>query len=354
MQVNASTAYASLFASLRQYGVGQAVGPVAETEEESVPGAASAAMTGSRSALVSQLTSAAVQHGRKATQGADDPIGGRGAVQSWARDLNDNDRKMLESMTGYTIAEDGSFIDEDGNSTAIDPSFAAVIAAISLARTNQAQGDGAISLDDTITPEQYADICGRVQVAMFQAGDLFDKGVRDQGVAYLTGVREDAAAAAASSSSAADQTEEVPYLTIAKRNLAEEMVNDPVYGMKTAETFATRPITSFVKMPVPEGGGEGYVDPKVVQASFDRWKACYQTVNAVHAKAEQIYKQGVAEGRSGAEIYADILRDQLAQSDSYWQARDPDNVIGNMRESVQAELNALDKAIAAARAKAKA
>lgn len=351
MQIGHTAAYATLFDSFRHPRTGSATATAgASSPSPTADKSPVAELSGNRSGLVSQLTAYAIrqtQKGRQSSskQPADD------TVQDWARDLTDSDRKMLEAMTGYKIGEDGSFTDEKGQSSAIAPSFAAVIASISLARAGQAQGVENLALDDTITPEQFADICGRVQVAMFQAGDIFDKSVRDQGLDYLKGLA-DATVPAATEKPAEVEENNAATLSLATKHHVQDLVDDPVYAAKAMEKYATTGLAVFIQMPVPANGAEGYVDPKIVQASYDRWMKAYQAVNAVHANARALYDQGVAEGKSGAEIYRDILKDQLAQSDAYWEARDPDHLFGNMKESTQAELDALEKAMAAAREKA--
>lgn len=349
MQVGSTAAYASLFDSLR-HPRAKGVETDAGMPEPSSTSSASplAEISGNRSALVSQLTAYAIRQTQQSQSSSKDGTPTDGSVQNWARDLNESDRNMLEAMTGYKIGEDGSFTDENGKSSAIAPSFAAVIAAISLARAGQAQGVENLSLDDTITPEQFADICGRVQVALFQAGDIFDKSVRDQGLDYLKGLSEADETAPTAAVPAKVEEDGTPTLSLATKHHVQDLVNDPVYAAKAMDKYTGTGLAVFVQLPVPANGAEGYVDPKIVQESFDRWMKASQTVNAVHANARTLYERGVAEGKSGAEIYRDILKEQLAQPDAYWQARDPDHLFGNMKESTQAELDALEKAIAAA------
>lgn len=357
MQIGSTVADTTVFGSFRRPGAKgvEADAGVSATGSGDLA-SPQAEMSGNRTGLVSQLTAYAIRRTQRNGQSSKGGTPTDGSVQSWARDLTESDRKMLEAMTGYRIGQDGSFTDEDGNSSAIAPSFAAVIASISLARAGQAQGVENLSLDDTITPEQFDDVCSRVQVAMFQAGDIFDNSVRDQGLDYLKNLSDAAETAQTAAQTAAETSAEVekdnaPTLSLARQHYVQDMVDDPIYAAKAVKQYATTHLAMLVKLPVPANGAQGYVDPKIVQESYDRWMKAYQTVNEVHANAKTLYEQGLAEGKSSTEIYRDILKDQLAQSDAYWQARDPDHLFGNMKESTQAELDALEKAMAAAQAK---
>jgi len=143
------------------------------------------------------------------------------------------------------------------------------------------------------------------------------------------------------------QEDEDPYLSVAAKNHAVDLVNNPLYAMKEVEKYASTPLGFMMKMPVPENGKEGWVDPKIVQDSLDRWTGHMATIQSVHDNAQSLVEQGKRQGKSGAEIYADILRDQLSQSDKYWDSRDPDQLTGQIKQKVQAELTALEKAMAA-------
>lgn len=136
-------------------------------------------------------------------------------------------------------------------------------------------------------------------------------------------------------------------LPIAMRHYVEDIANDPAYGMSEAERWAKHPIAVLTKLPVPADGQEGPVDPAVFQAALDRWQHCASVVQSVQDKAAALYDKGKAEGKSGAEIYADILELQLSQPAGYWQARDPDHLSGDLRGTARAELAALRRAMAA-------
>lgn len=255
------------------------------------------------------------------------------SLRAWTRELSDSDRQLVETISGLHITENGDYTDADGTSTAPTLSQSAIVAALSLMRSEQSAAEAR----QPVTGEQYDALCDRAQVALFQAGSLFDPAARQKG--------HDAVAGNVSAPSSEADTP----LPAAVRNHVTDLVEDPDYAMKAVEQYAKRPLAMMVKLPVPENGGEGWVDPQVVQASYDRWMGYYQTVNAAHAQAQTLFEQGRAAGKSGAEIYADILRDQVAQPDTYWLARDPDLLGGVSRSQTTAELKALETAIAAKR-----
>jgi len=191
-----------------------------------------------------------------------------------------------------------------------------------------------LSANDRKLVARLDGLCQRVQVAMFQAGEQFDPAVRSTGQDFL---KQQAAAADSGD----------PLLPIAKLHYVQDLVADPTYAMSQMEKYCSGKMAVLMKLPVPANGQEGYVDPEIVHAAFERYFSFQSQVQAVHDHAKTLLEKGKAEGKSGAEIYADVLRDQLSQPDSYWQARDPDNLWGQPKEKVQAELNALEKAIAA-------
>lgn len=302
----------------------------AGSSDATLGGAATTGLTGTAGGLLSYMTGQSLAPADTGTAA----LVSDESLRSWARELDGRDRDMVESITGCTVAEDGSFVDADGKAASLSACQAAIVAALSLMRSEQSPTDAA----QPITSEQYDSLCDRAQVALFQAGSQFDPNVRLAGHDYLNGTATQASASG-----------DAPDLPAAVRHHVEDMVNDPAYAMDAVEQYATRPLGMMVKLPVPTDGREGWVDPEEVQASLDRWKACYETVNSAHSRARTLYEQGKAAGKSGAEIYADILRDEVAQPDSYWQARDPDNLSGNLKDQTQAELNALEVAIAAKR-----
>lgn len=310
---------------LRAVQAGQASSSGRAKDEAGGAGAAAAGPLSGSGGLLSFMS------GQAAIRDKDAGLVSDQSLRAWARGLNDTDRALVESVTGRTIAEDGGFLDQDGKAASLTPSETAIVAALSLMRSEQSPAE----TKQPVTGEQYDALCNRAQVALFQAGTLFDPAVRQAGHDFLSGAAP-----------VAEPVEDDTSLPIATRHHVEDLVNDPAYAMGAVEQFAKRPLGMMVKLPVPENGKEGWVDPEVVQASFDRWKGYYETVNAVHAKAATLFEQGKAAGKTGAEIYADILRDQLAQPDDYWQARDPDNLGGVSRDQVAAELRALEAAIA--------
>jgi len=286
-----------------------------------------AEMGGSWSELLSRLSNRGASMGGS-TSGTDD----QALVREWTRDLSANDRKLVARLSGKTLSADGRFLDQDGKDSPVSASVGAVVAALSLARS--AQGGDSAALGDPIAADQFDGLCQRVQVAMFQAGEQFDPAVRSTGQDFL---KQQAAAADSGD----------PLLPIAKLHYVQDLVADPTYAMSQMEKYCSGKMAVLMKLPVPANGQEGYVDPEIVHAAFERYFSFQSQVQAVHDHAKTLLEKGKAEGKSGAEIYADVLRDQLSQPDSYWQARDPDNLWGQPKEKVQAELNALEKAIAA-------
>ena len=70
------------------------------------------------------------------------------------------------------------------------------------------------------------------------------------------------------------------------------------------------------------------------------------TLNGLNPQLQMIYKRNQAEGKSTAQSIDDMLALQLSQPESYWKARDPDNIQGNQKEMVGIELQVLTLALA--------
>lgn len=328
MQIGQVAVARSNGAASRTGAVGNAASiwsPTAPTDDGA--GSVAGRTGGSWSELLSRLSNRTAGVGNQA-KGQDD----QALVREWTRDLSASDRKLVEKLSGKTLSADGRFLDQDGNESSVSPSVGAVVAALSLARTQD--GEGA-AIDDPIAADQFDGLCQRVQVALFQAGEQFDASVRGTGQDFL---KQQADAAA---------EDDDPLLPIAKQHYVQDLVADPTFAMSQMEQYCHGTMAIMMKLPVPPDGKEGYVDPELVHAAFERYFSFQSQVQAVHDHAKELLEKGKAEGKTGAEIYADVLRDQLSQPDSYWHARDPDNLWGQGKEKVQAELNALEKAIAA-------
>lgn len=68
--------------------------------------------------------------------------------------------------------------------------------------------------------------------------------------------------------------------------------------------------------------------------------------NAIQPQLQSLYSQDKGQGKTGAQTVADLLALQLAQPQSYWDARDPDKITGNAKEIAQIQLSVLQQSMA--------
>lgn len=171
--------------------------------------------------------------------------------------------------------------------------------------------------------------------------------VVDDGIAYL----KDPPAAPAAAKNDPLNTADAggTGLPTALQHYMEDIANDPNIARQTAYVWGNYPIIVGMKLPIPPNGGP--MSPEQFNNICGMLKGYADQVAAVQSQAKAVYQQGKAAGKSDAEICADLLKFQLSQPDSYWQARDPQGLAGDLKGTTKAELDALQQAIAAAKSR---
>jgi hypothetical protein len=120
-------------------------------------------------------------------------------------------------------------------------------------------------------------------------------------------------------------------LPTAFKNQMQQIADDPAYAAGTARLMT---------------GGTHYA---VLNSHvFDPIYGGYQAqLDSIEPDLASLYRSDQAQGKSGAETVADMLRFEIAQPQSYWSAADPDHLLSNDPKAfAQAQLAALQDAMA--------
>jgi hypothetical protein len=146
---------------------------------------------------------------------------------------------------------------------------------------------------------------------------------------------------ATSTTSGSETTDSAETLPVSVLHQMQNVANDSGYAATVAQQMAGN-----VGVLVQSASSLGLQYPS---AAYSQWDARIQqsqaTVNAFQQQAQALYQSDKAEGKSGAETVADILRLQLSQPQSYWKARDPDNLQGDLKGQTQSALTVLQQAM---------
>lgn len=157
-----------------------------------------------------------------------------------------------------------------------------------------------------------------------------------------------------SSASADDST-----LPIGLRHYMQDIASDPNFAMQQAKSWANSSTLLSFQMPAGimsnPGGGQASavqsaellkhcVDGPSLDGDASQTNMTYKIVKLVHDQLKHIYETGRASGKSGTEIYSDMLTLQASQSQNYWNAISVDPSSKMIR---QTEVVALQQAMPA-------
>jgi len=122
-------------------------------------------------------------------------------------------------------------------------------------------------------------------------------------------------------------------LPSAYQHQVEDIASDPKFAAIQAKEWATFPVLIAYQIPpgVPHHSGPGAASP-AENAAFEKYVvkpsmegSRQRTVDAVQDKLKAAYQDNMAQGKSGAETYLNLLEIQVSQPQEYWKAIDPDS-----------------------------
>lgn len=144
-----------------------------------------------------------------------------------------------------------------------------------------------------------------------------------------------AAETSAKAGSAADT------LDVPTKHLVEDIVNDPAYGEKYADMYASSIHAAWMPMSLMEspewapGSANVRNQQSILESARNQLQTAWQAIRS--------------QGGSPAEDYAKLLQYELSMPQSYWDAQDPTHALqaeGGIRGQVAAKLAYLQQCIA--------
>lgn len=123
-------------------------------------------------------------------------------------------------------------------------------------------------------------------------------------------------------------------------NRLKDIAENSSVAAQEARSFAYG--TRSVCMQPPPNGSPA----SVWQQFSQKMAAANDAINQIQSQKVDLYQNETAKGTAPAQIYADMLKLELSQPQSYWSAQDPNHQLGDLRGNVQAQLTQLERNMA--------
>ncbi|GEM_PF-6363296 len=136
-------------------------------------------------------------------------------------------------------------------------------------------------------------------------------------------------------------TADTSPLPTAVRTMLAQIASDPAYAAEQADQIAHGTPSVFMTPP-PNGSSMA-----VMQEFFDTVDSALKQLEGFQSQKLALYDSLSAQGTEPAEIYAQMLELEVSQSDSYWNALDPANELGDLQGNLQAQLTQFRQDMAA-------
>ena len=132
-------------------------------------------------------------------------------------------------------------------------------------------------------------------------------------------------------------TEAKAYLAVGMIDSMASCVDDPATANAVVKSLTAPMLVPIRKCGLKNGQ---------LLDGADDYARNVATLNGINPQLQMIYNRDQSAGKSTAQSIDDMLALQLSQPESYWNARDPDHILGNQKEIVRIQFDALTLALA--------